>query len=213
MSANTDNKTTEYHVNLDNKQNFDQELLEQAAQKSHHHAEHEHTHKLALAALMCAASLLLSFIQIPIFPAAPWLMYDPSGIICLFAGLMLGPQTGVLVAVLSWLPRIFFDPFGTPMGIISTCTFLLPATMMYQKTHQRASFTRGLLLGSILSIVAACALNLVVTPFYAHIPLEEVAAMIVPILLPFNFLKMLVNFLLAQLVFTPTVHVFNQLLH
>ena len=33
--------------------------------------------KIALAALFTAASLILSFVQIPIFPAAPWLMYDP----------------------------------------------------------------------------------------------------------------------------------------
>ena len=49
------------------------------------------TKKIALAALFTAASLILSFIQIPIFPAAPWLMYDPSGIVCLIAALAFGP--------------------------------------------------------------------------------------------------------------------------
>ena len=204
-------KTTDEFMSADDA-TLDQELLEQAG-SALHHSDHAHTHKLAITALMCAASLLLSFIQIPIFPAAPWLMYDPSGVICLFAGLVLGPQTGVLVAVLSWLPRIFFDPFGTPMGILSTCAFLLPATILYAKTQSRTSCTKGLVLGAVLSIIVACALNLVITPFYAHIPMEQVAAMIIPILLPFNALKMLVNISLAQLAFKPVMHVFDQLMH
>lgn len=209
MIKNSYNTTTESVFKKE--QLLDQELLKQA-ESVHHHSDHARTYKLAITALMCATSLLLSFIQIPIFPAAPWLMYDPSGVICLFAGLVLGPKTGVLVAVLSWLPRIFFDPFGTPMGILSTCVFLLPATILYAKTQSRSSCTKGLVIGAIFSIVVACALNLVITPLYAHIPMEQVAVMIVPVLLPFNALKMLINVCLAQLAYKPVMHVFDQLM-
>lgn len=80
-----------------------------------------------------AASLILSFVQIPIFPAAPWLMYDPSGIACLIAALAFGPKLGAAVAIISWMPRVFLDPFGAPMGMLSTCAFVIPAAIMYAK--------------------------------------------------------------------------------
>ena len=83
--------------------------------------------RIALTALFTAASLMASFIQIPIFPAAPWLMYDPSGIICLIAGMAFGPKLGCAVAVISWLPRILLDPIGAPMGILSTCALVIPS--------------------------------------------------------------------------------------
>ena len=90
------------------------------------------TKTIALTALFTAASLALSFIQIPIFPAAPWLMYDPSGIVCLIAALAFGPKVGAAAAVISWIPRIFLDPFGAPMGIISTCSLVVPAALIYR---------------------------------------------------------------------------------
>ena len=70
--------------------------------------------RIALTALFTAASLMASFIQIPIFPAAPWLMYDPSGIICLIAGMAFGPKLGCAVAVISWLRASCSTPSGRP---------------------------------------------------------------------------------------------------
>ena len=98
----------------------------------------DNTRKIALAALYTAASLILSFIQIPIFPAAPWLLYDPSGIVCLIAALAFGPKLGAVVAITSWLPRVFLDPFGAPMGMLSTCAFIIPAALVYAKASARA---------------------------------------------------------------------------
>lgn len=95
--------------------------------------------KIALTALFTAASLILSFVQIPIFPAAPWLMYDPSGIACLIAALAFGPKLGAAVAIISWLPRVFLDPFGAPMGMLSTCAFVIPAAVVYAKADIRAA--------------------------------------------------------------------------
>ena len=55
------------------------------------------TRKLVLLALFTALSLILSFIEAPIFPAAPFLKYDPSAVIAGF----------VWVLACSWaLPRL-----------------------------------------------------------------------------------------------------------
>lgn len=178
------------------------------------------TKKIALAGLFTAASLVLSFVQIPIFPAAPYLMYDPSGIVCLVAALVFGPRMGAAVAIISWLPRLFLDPFGAPMGMISTCSLVIPAALIYRAgtpgsagtprsagTPSRTRALAGMVCGAILSVVLSCAMNLVVTPLYTAVSVADVAAMIIPILIPFNTLKMAINVAAGQVLLKPCLNV------
>lgn len=172
------------------------------------------TKKIALAGLFTAASLVLSFVQIPIFPAAPYLMYDPSGIVCLIAALVFGPRMGAAVAIISWLPRLFLDPFGAPMGMISTCSLVIPAALIYRAgtpssagTPRRTRALAGMVCGAILSVVLSCAMNLVVTPLYTAVSVADVAAMIIPILIPFNTLKMAINVAAGQVLLKPCLNV------
>ncbi len=172
------------------------------------------TKKIALAGLFTAASLVLSFVQIPIFPAAPYLMYDPSGIVCLIAALVFGPRMGAAVAIISWLPRLFLDPFGAPMGMISTCSLVIPAALIYRAgtpssagTPRRTRALVGMVCGAILSVVLSCAMNLVVTPLYTAVSVADVAAMIIPILIPFNTLKMAINVAAGQVLLKPCLNV------
>ena len=164
--------------------------------------------RIALTALFTAASLMLSFVQIPIFPAAPWLMYDPSGIICLIAALAFGPKLGAGVAIISWFPRVFLDPFGAPMGMLSTCAFVIPSAIIYARAgRSRKASIAGMAIGAIASVVLSCAMNLVVTPLYTAISMADVAAMIIPVLLPFNVLKMLISIVAGQVLLTPCMNV------
>lgn len=171
---------------------------------------HVNTKKIALAALFTAASLVLSFVQIPIFPAAPWLMYDPSGILCLIAALAFGPKLGAAVAIISWVPRVFLDPFGAPMGMLSTCAFIIPAALIYARGRTRTSSLAGMVAGAVLSIVVACVANLFVTPLYAGVTMQDVVYMIVPILLPFNTLKMVINVVAGQVLLAPCMNVLGE---
>ena len=174
------------------------------------HQPHTSAGTIALTALFTAASFVLSFIQIPIFPAAPWLMYDPSGIVCLIAALAFGPKMGAAVAIISWLPRVFIDPFGAPMGMLSTCAFVVPAALIYRSGRRtRASSVAGMLVGAALSITASVLMNLVVTPLYTAVSVADVVAMIVPILIPFNALKMAINVTAGQVLLAPCMNVLD----
>lgn len=166
------------------------------------------TKTIALTALFTAASMILSFIQIPIFPAAPWLMFDPSGIVCLIAAMAFGPKLGAAVAIISWIPRVFLDPFGAPMGMLSTCTFVIPAAAIYLRGNRsRTASIAGMVVGALVSIVVICGANLVVTPLYTAVSMADVAGMIVPILIPFNTLKMVVNVVAGQVLLAPCMNV------
>ncbi|QWT17739.1 ECF transporter S component [Collinsella sp. zg1085] len=166
------------------------------------------TRTIAVGGMLAACSLIVSFIQIPIFPAAPWLSYDPSGVICVIAALAFGPKLGVAVAVISWLPHFFFNPFGMIMGTLNTVSFVLPAALIYTKAKQsRAASLLGMIVGALLAIAVSCAANLIITPLYTSVTLMQTAAMILPILLPFNALKMLINLVMGQMLLAPCMNV------
>ena len=55
--------------------------------------------------------------------------------------------------------------------------------------------------GALLALVAAIAGNLVITPAWLGVPLDAVIAMIVPILIPFNLLKTILNSVLTLVVY------------
>ena len=61
----------------------------------------------------------------------------------------------------------------------------------------------GILVGAVLAIVVALVSNLIVTPIYAHMTYQAVAAMILPILLPFNLLKFAINGVVSFLCYRP----------
>ena len=62
--------------------------------------------------------------------------------------------------------------------------------------------TESGLYGTFMAIVTILA-NIVVTPLYMGAPTETVIGMIVPVLLPFNVLKILINCVASALVYKP----------
>lgn len=166
------------------------------------------TRRIAVAGLLSAASLIASFIQIPIFPAAPWLSYDPSGVVCLIAALAFGPKLGAAVAIVSWLPHVFLNPLGAIMGMLNTCSLIIPAALIYRRGGRgRIASIAGMAVGALAAIAVSCTVNLVVTPLYTAVSMADVAAMILPILLPFNALKMLINVVAGQVLLAPCMNV------
>ena len=170
------------------------------------------TRRIATTALFCALAFVLTFVEIPIFPPAPWLMYDPSGIVAFVAALAFGPSTGVIVVVLPWVLKTLFtfNVWGHVMAIVAGLALCVPAALV----ARRVSGTRGLALGMVVG--AACALaaciagNIVVTPLYTAVSTADVLAMIVPILLPFNALKIVINCVVTALIQRPVAQVVSR---
>ena len=52
--------------------------------------------------------------------------------------------------------------------------------------------------------------NLIVTPIYAHMTYQAVAAMILPILLPFNVAKMAIHAVITFLIYKPISNLLNR---
>ncbi|NMM96497.1 ECF transporter, substrate-specific component [Bifidobacterium sp. DSM 109960] len=161
------------------------------------------TRRIAMYALFVALAMAASLIELPIFPAAPWLKYDPSGIVCLIAGFAFGPYAAAIVSVLGFLPHMFTSPWGALMGVLVALAISVPASLVYRRKRTRGGAMAGMALGMAIALVVALVSNLLVTPLYAHMTVAQVAAMIVPILLPFNLLKFAIHAVVTFLIYKP----------
>lgn len=164
------------------------------------------TKRIAVTALFCAlAAVCTLFIEIPLLPGVPWLQYDPSGIVALVAGLAFGPAVGATVSIISYLPHIATASgfWGMVMAMLATFSLVMPASLIYQKHTTMKGTIAGMVAGAIVSVLCCIVGNLIVTPIYAGMTTEQVAALIVPALLPFNVAKVLINCVVCGLIYKP----------
>ncbi len=155
---------------------------------------------------MCGISILLAvFVYFPIFPAAPFLLYDPGDIPVLIGSFMMGPWTGVLMAGIAALVMGVVTGQGGPVGILmnflSTGTFVFIAGFVYSRIRTRKGAVLGMVAGGIGMAIVMIAANLILTPLYMGVPREVVLGMIIPLILPFNILKAGINSLFTFLVY------------
>ena len=168
------------------------------------------TRRIAVYALFVALSMAVSFIEFPLIPGVPWLKYDPSGIVCLVAGFAYGPAAAVLVSVLGFVPHVFADPWGSLMAIAVALAMSVPAALIYRRARTRRGALIGIIAGAVVALAVAVIGNLLVTPIYADMTVEQVAAMIVPALLPFNLAKLAVHGVVTFLIYKPISNLLNR---
>lgn len=166
--------------------------------------------RVSLCALFCGAALLLSFIEIPLIPAAPFLKYDPSTIMALVAGLAFGPATGAVVAVLPWCVHLFIEPVGAFIALLTALCVTLATAWLYALRRTKVQGVFALIVGAIVQVALALLLNLWLTPLYTGISFEAVCALIVPFLLPFNVVKAALNASVTFIVYKPLSRVIGQ---
>jgi len=178
--------------------------------------------QLALMAMFLALGTVLSFIEFPLLPGTDFLKYDAANVPALLIGFAYGPLAGCIVATLiPWLHSLFAgNPWGALMNTCIGIAYVLPSALIYRASRRlsrrdsssetdSASQSKkmsgnlgliiGLAIGCVLAVGMAMVMNLLVTPIYTGAPLAAIKAMILPILLPFNVLKVLLNSVLGFL--------------
>ncbi len=167
------------------------------AQKTMANTNRWSTRVLVTIALLCAISVLLSFVEFPLLPGVAWLSYDASIMPAAVCGFAYGPAAGLACGIISVVAHgiLFADFTGALMNLLVVIGFILPSAPVYKKIHT------GLALGIVFAVIMAVLGNLVVTPAWLGVPLDAVVAMIVPILIPFNLLKGLLNAILTLIVY------------
>lgn len=150
---------------------------------------------------MAALSVILvAMIHIPMF--LPFLEYDPADIPIFITTFAFGPLVGfiltVIVAVLQGITvSASAGIIGIMMHIFATGIFVIVAGNIYKRNKTRKNAAIALAVGVAAWTVAMVIWNIIVTPLYMGVPREEVIALIVPAILPFNLIKAGINSVLT----------------
>ena len=172
------------------------------------------TKKLTLMAMFAALAYVLMLVgRIPISPM-PFLKYDPKDLILAISGFVLGPIPSLLITLVVCLIEMFTASdtgfIGFFMNLLASACFACPAAFFYKRKHSIRGGVLGLVIGVALMTGAMLLWNYFLTPLYMVEDLsmaaayrEEVAAMLIPIFLPFNLIKGSINAALTVLVYKP----------
>ena len=167
------------------------------------------TKRICVLAMFAAISFIVAnTLYISIFPAAPFLKYEPKDVIITIAGFLYGPLASLLVSVVVSLPEMFLSgtgPIGGAMDVLSTCSFACIAALFYKRRHTLAGAISGLAVGSILMVAAMLLWNWLISPLYMGVERAVIEAMLAPIFLPFNLLKTGLNSALVLFLYKPVV--------
>lgn len=125
-----------------------------------------------VAMLAALASVVMTFeILIPFTPT--FLKLDLSEVVVLIGGFSLGPLAAVLIELVKNLVHVtssITGGIGELANFIIGCSFVLPAAILYKKRKTVKSALLGLVVGSLVMVVAAAIANyFVMIPLYVEI--------------------------------------------
>ncbi len=166
------------------------------------------TKKMVLIAMLSAlAYIAVLAIRIPV---VLFLSYEPKDVVITIGGFLLGPlASAACSAVVSLIEMISFSEtgiIGCVMNILSSCSFACTAAFVYKKRHDLFGAVLGLAVGSAVMILIMLLWNYLITPLYmTGTTRADVAAMLIPVFLPFNALKAGFNSALTLLLYKPLV--------
>jgi riboflavin transporter FmnP len=165
------------------------------------------TKKLAVMAMLVALSVVMVYaVHFPIFPAAPFLEYDPADIPILIGAFAYGPVAGLILTIVAAVIQgvtvsAHSGLYGILMHIIATSTLVLVASGIYRIKHTRVGAVVGLICGTLAMGGIMMVANHFITPYFMGAPVEVVDAMLLPVILPFNLVKAGINSVITFLVY------------
>lgn len=172
----------------------------------------ERTLKVAVIGVLCAlAYVAVAIFRIPLIPSMPFLRYDPKDVIITFAGLSLGPvSAAVMTVIVSFIEMVTVSEsgiIGFVMNVLSTASFACTASLIYKKRHNFRGAIAGLCSGWAFMLVVMLLWNWLITPLYMSMTREAVEKLLIPSILPFNFVKGGFNTALIMLIYKPASNV------
>ena len=164
----------------------------------------DHIKKITFIAIFCAIAYLCSMI-LPI--KVMFLTLDFKDAISVMCGFFFGPSAGLFCAIV--VPFIEFittsdtGVYGLIMNILSSVSFVSVSAVIYK--YKKTIFGAVLgLISAVFSVVAVMMLaNMLITPYYMNITVDQVIEYIPKLFLPFNATKAILNGSIAMLLYKP----------
>ncbi len=166
----------------------------------------ENPKKLVKMGMLIAISIALVYlIHFPIFPAVPFMEYDPADIPILLGTFAFGTVGGlVLTIITSIIQGVTVSAnsgvYGIIMHIIATGALTVVAGRIYEthKTKKRAII--GMICGALVMAVLMVGANLIITPLFMGVP-RAVVWQLMPFIIGFNLVKAGINSVLTFFIY------------
>lgn len=144
-----------------------------------------------------------------LMPSVMFLDFDFKDVIICIGGFTFGPMAAAIISILvAFIEMITISttgPIGFIMNALATCAFCCTASFIYKKMHTKKGAVLGLACGVVCLVGVMLLWNYLVTPFYMGQPREAIAAMLLPVFLPFNLAKGGMNMAATLLLYAPVV--------
>lgn len=132
------------------------------------------TKDLIKIAILGAVATVIYYLDFPVPFMPGFIKLDLSNVVALFTGFALGPIPGILVCLIKDVIHLLIRGLGTTMGVgdvfdlVTSCTFVLTASLIYKKGRSKKSALIGSIAGIITYTAISLPLNYYVTyPIYA----------------------------------------------
>lgn len=155
-------------------------------------------------AFAVVATLITKWLQVA------HLTFDAKDAIITVAAYVYGPISAILMSIVTSVIETFTFGgdtgwYGLLMNIASSIAFSVPAAIIYRRKRDINGALIGLLVATASCTSIMLVLNIFVAPLYFGIPLFSayVMNMILPLVLPFNMAKAIMNSAIAMYLYKP----------
>lgn len=149
--------------------------------------------RISLIAVFVALSYCVSFLEFPLFPAAPFLKLDFGNVFILLIAFLLGPMEGVLVCLFKEALRALSSGsggVGEIANFLVTSAYILLPAIVYQYKKGLKIVVASLVLACILGVGAALLANRFINfPLYMGAGAENAFVQLLGALVAFNLIK------------------------
>lgn len=189
---------------------------------------------IAVVGLFSALSAIIMLIEVPVPFAPPFYKIDASDIPALVGGFIMGPMAGVTIEFLKIVLHLIMKGTTTAFvgelaNFVVGCSFILPATIMYQFKKKKTTAIVGCIVGTIIMSAFGTIFNGVyLLPKFAALygmPLESIISMgteintritdvisfVIWAVLPLNIIKGIGISVITMLIYKPISKEFHRL--
>lgn len=169
---------------------------------------HERLKKLILTAVFAALAYISLFLTLYFPKVSGFLTLDIKDAVIALGAMFLGPIAAIVISLIVSLVEMVTlsttEFWGFLMNFLGSAVFASVASWIYKYKKTFWGGLIGLACGSLSMVAVMILCNLFIIPLYTPgVTTEVVAGMIMPVLLPFNAIKALLNASLVMLLYKP----------
>ncbi len=165
--------------------------------------------KLVLTAMMSAlAVVFMLVVRFAILPGARFLEYDMGDIPAILSALLIGtPSSAFVLLFVSLIQSLTVSAAsswqGFIMHVLSTGCYILSFKLITKNNPTTKKIIFAGIVSTLVLTLIMIPLNLIFTPLYLNTTVDAVMQLMLPAIIPFNFLKGVINSVIIFFLFKP----------